>query len=215
MSSTPPEFHKEDTQPVERTQQLKRVKLPGGQQQTGGGTHSWPFGYLLLWLLTTLSLLLNAVMLRQMLIARSIARQAVSDATAIVENLKEQTITYTIVVDDTLAIETDLPVDETIPVTIEQTIPVDVVVTVPVNAGLFGRINLDVPIQTSIPVNLRQDIEIDQTFHVDTAVPINLAIPVEIRVRDTPFAVLLDDFAGRLGRLESSLNAPLVPIPSR
>ena len=215
MSSTPPEFHKEDTQPVERTRRLKRVKLTGSQEQLHGRTPSWPFGYLLLWLLTALSLLLNAVMLRQILIARSVARQAVSDAAAIVENLKGQTITYTVAVDDTLAIETDLPIDETIPVTIEQTIPVDVVVTVPVNAGLFGRINLEVPIQTNIPVNLQQDIEIDQTFHVDTVVPINLAIPVEIRVRDTPFAVLLDDFAGRLERLESSLSTPLVPIPAR
>lgn len=215
------ELEKDDTHPPHPTQRLPAVtKIDvDGDSDTDvvvvdtDGNGGIPYGYIALWVIVILSLLLNVVMLRQVVIARQIARQSVSDAVELIGTLRTQTITYDVIVDENLVIDTDMPVNETIPVVIDQEIPIDIEVTVPVDTVLFGTINLDVPIKTDIPVYLEQPITIDQTFHINTAVPVYFEVPIEIRIEDTPADGLLDDLQTRLRRLENSLSAPLVPIP--
>ncbi len=175
----------------------------------------WPFGYLALWVLVTLSMLFNVVLFRQLLNARNAAGQAVADSIAVIDNLQTQTFSTTVVVDKTIVIDTDLPVNETIPIAVDQVLPVDTVVTVPVDAGIFGEIILDVPIQTEIPVEFEQDITIDQAFHIYTAVPIYFEVPIALEVADTPFNDMLDDIKARLEKLQDELIQPLIPLPQR
>ncbi|MBN1123309.1 MAG: hypothetical protein JXJ17_19715 [Anaerolineae bacterium] len=175
----------------------------------------WPFGYLILWLLVTLSMLFNVVMFRQLLNARNAAGQAVADSIAVIENLQTQSFSTTIVVDETMIIDADTPLNETIPITVDQVLPIDTVVTVPVDAGIFGEIVLDVPIQTEIPVKFEQDVVIDQAFHIYTAIPVYFEVPITLEVADTPFYDTLDDIKGRLQKLEDSLIQPLFPLPQR
>jgi hypothetical protein len=175
----------------------------------------WPFGYLILWLLVTLSMLFNVVLFRQMLNARDAAGQAVADSIAVIENLQTQSFSTTIVVDETMIIDADTPLDETIPITVDQILPVDTVVTVPVDAGIFGEIILDVPIQTEIPVKFEQDIDIDQTFHIYTAIPVYFEVPITLDVADTPFYDTLDDIKGRLQELQDTLIQPLIPLSKK
>ncbi len=213
MSELPGHFSKDDTQNLDRTQPIylaghreeRPSSPPGGQ----------PTGYLLLWVLTLVSLLVNALLVRQMMLARQTAQQAVEDAIVVIDGLQNQTYTHTVVIDEALKVQADVPVNTTIPVTVDQEIPIDTTVNVPVQTALFGTINLDVPIKTTIPINLEQDVVIDQTFAIDTAVPLYLEVPIELVVADTPFAETLMQIRDRLAEAEDNLNEPLIPIPGR
>lgn len=214
------DLEKDDTHPPHPTQRLPAVTKvdvdgDGATDMVIVDTddRDIPYGYIALWVIVILSLLLNVLMLRQVLLARQIARQSVSDAVELIGTLRSQTISYNVVVDEELLIDTDMPVNETIPVVIDQTIPIDMVVTVPVDTVLFGTIDLDVPINADIPVYLEQPITIDQTFRITTTVPVFFEVPIEVKIENTPAADLLTDLQDRLRRLEASLSAPLIPIP--
>lgn len=173
----------------------------------------WPFGYMLLWVLMTLSLLFNVIVVSQVIRARNAAQQAVSDAVAVIADLQTKSFSYTIVVDKMLPVDTDIPIDETIPVTIDQTLDINTIVTVPVDAGILGVIELEVPIDAEIPVYFEQDIVIDQPFHLVAAIPVYFEVPINLSVVDTPFYDTLDDVRLRLMGLSETLGQPLVPVP--
>ncbi len=164
-------------------------------------------GTILLWLVALTSLGLNLVMLNQLIALRRAAGQAVADAITVIDNLESQTFTTTVVVDNQLAVDTSIPVKETIPIQINQTLPIDTTVTVPVNAGLLGQLTLQVPIKAQIPVEIKQDVTIDQPFRVKTSVPLHLEVPVKIRLADTELAATLADIKARLLGLAGSLGA--------
>jgi hypothetical protein len=173
---------------------------------------SMPAGYLILWVLTLLSLLLNVFMVRQVILARQVARQAVHSAIAVMGDLQQMRLSYEVVVDQAMPIVTDLPVNETIPVTIREQLPISTVVQVPVNAGPFGTLNLDIPIRTTVPLNLDTSVTLNQSFHVDTVVPVRFEVPVEIAVRDTALYATLEDVKARLEALAATLDTPLLPF---
>lgn len=173
----------------------------------------WPFGYLLLWVLTVVSLLINVVLLRQVILARQAAQIAVGQVLGVLEDLQGASLSYDVVVDQTLQIETALPIDETIPVVIDQDLPIDTTVRANVNAGILGQIPLTVPIVATVPVYIEQDIRIDQPFDITMAVPVNFTVPIEVSVANTPLAGTLDDVIVRLEELQNGLGKPLIPVP--
>jgi hypothetical protein len=210
------ESHGDETQPGVDTVRLDRPGHPDRPQklQRNGGLGLWQVSYLVLWIVTIGSLLLNLVILRRLENARQLGRQAVLDAVAVIADIQTKTFSQTIVVDRTLEIDTDMPVNETIPVSINETIPVNTTVTVPVDAGPLGTFPLDIPIATSIPIDLDVDIVIDRTFHVNAAVPVYFEVPVVIAVEDTPLHDTLSDMQIRLEALAVQLDQPIVPFLS-
>lgn len=213
MSELPGHFAKDDTQSLDRTQPIYLASR--SQERPGSDLRGQPAGYLLLWVLTLISLLVNALLVRQTMLARQTAQQAVRDAIDVIDGLQSQAYTHTVVIDEALTVQADVPVNTTIPVIVEQDLPIDTTVNVPVQTALFGTINLDVPIETTIPISLEQDVAIDQTFTIDTAVPLYLEVPIELVVADTPFADTLTAMRDRLEATEDSLSEPLIPIPGR
>lgn len=171
----------------------------------------WTPDYIALWVIAVLSLLLNVVVLRQLALARTAARQAIADSITVIEQFEATTISTDVKIDDTVVIETDLPVNETLPVQIKDSFPIDTTVTVPVEAGLLGTLNLTVPIKTTIPVDIKPDVTINQTFHIKAPVPIKLNVPVQIAVGSTGLAPTLDMVKARLRALADRLDASLLP----
>jgi len=169
---------------------------------------------LLLWIVALTSLLLNLTLLRQLAAAQATAREAVLNAIDVLDDFQQQRFAYTVTIDENLAVNTDMPVDETIPVSIDETLPINTIVTVPVKLGPLGTTNIDIPISTVIPVNLDFNVEIDQTFRVNTAVPIDLEVPIEIAVEDTPLHGTLSDVKANLQELADDLAQPISPFPS-
>lgn len=168
-------------------------------------------GYLLLWLLVILSLLLNLLMLAQFVRLQRTAQEALAQTSAMLADLQSQTITLTIPIHETVVIDTDLPIDETITVPIRTEVPVATSVTVPVDAGVLGEIPVTIPIRTTIPVNLSTEVPIDQTFAIHTPVTLDMEIPVEIVVADTPLYDTLETARQTLDGVTAQLepNNPL------
>ncbi len=168
--------------------------------------------YLLLWMVALSSLLLNVLILRQLTLAWGITRQAVNDALVVVQGFQGERFSYTVRVEDTIRINTALPVRATIPVVVEDTLPINTVVTVPFNTPL-GSFPINVPIVATVPVSLETTIPLDQSFPVDVSVPIALEVPVEIAISETPLAGTLDEIESSLLALSKRLEAPLPGLP--
>ncbi len=187
------------------TQRIRTLQGPGT---------IFVISHVLLWVIVLISLLLNLTLLRQLAAAQAKARQAVLSAIEVLDDFQGQRFAYTVTIDENLAVNTDMPVDETIPVSIDETLPINTIVTVPVKLGPFGTTNIDIPIATVIPVDLDFNVEIDQTFQVNTAVPINLEVPIEIAVEDTPLHGTLSDVQAQLYQLADELAQPISLFPS-
>lgn len=184
-----------------------------GHKSARDAHRRWTPDYIALWVIAVLSLLMNLVMFRQLALARNAARQAIADSIATIDQFEQSTITTNVKIDDTIVIDTDLPVDESFPVEIKDSFPIDTVLAVPVDAGLLGKLNLNVPIKTTIPVDIKPTVNINQTFHVKAPLPIKLDVPIQIKVATTGLAPALDGLKARLQTLADQLDAGLVTAP--
>lgn len=168
---------------------------------------------ILLSVLTLLSLALNGAVIFGMLKAQQIALDAqqaasntVGDARSLVGGIEGDTFSYTLEVVQEIPVSASVPFREEISVPIRTTIPISTTVIIPIRAGILGTYDLDVPVQTMIPVNLDVSVPISHTVDIETSVPLEVDIPIEIPLSDTPLAGYLEELDDGLGKLEISLN---------
>ena len=167
---------------------------------------------ILLTILTLLSLALNGAVIFGLLRARQIAldaeqvaMNAVTDARAIVAGIGDDTFSYTLEVNQEFPIATSIPFDEEITVPIKTTIPINTTVIVPIDAGLLGTFDVDVPVRTIIPVDLEFTVPVSKTVDIVATVPLNVDVPIEIPLAETPLAGYLEELDAALVRLEETL----------
>lgn len=208
-----------DTKPGDQTQEVKktaergeREEKPDAKKRKLAWPFPWPVGYIFLWLIAISSLALNVLILQQLVSTREAARQAVRDARAMVVNLQDQGFSHTIKINETLPVEADLPVKETIPIPINETFTVNAAATIPINLGPFGSRTVTVPVGGEVPVNTTIEIELDRTFHVSTVVPVNFEVPIDIKLASTPLYQTLLDVENKLESLEAKLSEPMLPF---
>ncbi len=163
---------------------------------------------IVLTLLTLLSLAFNGVVILEFLRLRRSARSVVTDARALVREVSDDTFSYTFEVDQEIPISTEIPFSESITVPINSVVPIDTTVVVPVNLG-FTTYNLTVPIETVFPVNMEVTVPVSQVVDITTVVPLNIDVPIEIAVSETPLADYLDDVDATLKRTEEQLERPI------
>jgi hypothetical protein len=163
-------------------------------------------GNLVLWLLVIVSIMLNVVVLIQLLSFRRAAHAAVTEASAVLADLQDETIALTIPVDETIVIDTEFPVTETVSVPIQTEVPISAAVAVMVDAGLLGGIPVSFPISANVPVDVMVDVPIDQTFAVQAPITLELEIPIEIAMADTPLAETLSQVQESLTSLAAELE---------
>jgi hypothetical protein len=171
---------------------------------------SLPPGYMVLCFVTILSLVLNLLILTQLMAARQVVREAVADAIAMVSDFQDTTLSYTATIDDTIPVNADLALKETIPVPINETLPINASVSVPVQVGPFGSYNVAIPISGTVPVNTTLTVALDQPLHIETTIPVHLDVPIQVAVKDTPLAATLDNMMTRLEALALRLDGPLL-----
>jgi hypothetical protein len=187
--------------------------MPSKSDRAEKEQRNWPSGYLILWILVIVLLLVNLVTLRQLVLVRRVAREAAANAADIVADLQTTHFTYTVLIDQDVPIYAETPLNATITVPIRATLPVDTIVTVPVDAGLLGAFDIDIPINAAIPIDLEVDVPINQTFTIQTDIPLYLEVPVEIDVAETPLNESLGDVHAALTQIADELGRPLLPIP--
>lgn len=167
---------------------------------------------ILLAILTLLSLALNGVVIFGLVRARQIALETqqtalntVTDTRSIITGIGDDTFSYTFKVQQEIPINTSVPFNEEITVPIRTTIPVSTVVIIPVNAGLLGTFDVDVPIRTMFPVDLNITFPVSQTVDIVTTVPLNVAVPIEVPLDETPLVGYIEELDTGLARLEKSI----------
>ncbi len=154
-------------------------------------------GYALFWMLK----------IRQMALdAQQVALNTVAGARTLVSGLGDDSFSYTVKVKHDIPVQASVPFQQEIVVPIHTTIPVSTVVIIPVNAGLLGTFDVDVPIRTMIPVNMEVTVPLSRTVEVSTTVPLDLDVPIEIPLAETPLAGYLVELDEVLGRLEDGLG---------
>ena len=169
-------------------------------------------GYLIalivLAVLTLLSLTLNGVVILSLLRAQQIGLSTVADARALVTGIGDATFSYTIEVDQEIPVVADIPFYEEVTVPVNTTIPINTTVVIPIRAGLLGDFDIDVPIRTVIPVDLEFTVPVSQTVNIATTVTLDVDVPVEIPLNETPLAGHLEELDAALARIEARLERP-------
>ncbi len=168
-------------------------------------------GYLIalivLTMLTLLSLMLNGAVIYGLLQAQQIALNVVSDARAIVNDIGDVTISYTVEVDQEIPVAASVPFYEEVVVPVNTVLPVDTTVVIPIDLGLTSY-DLEVPISTIIPVDLEIAVPISKTIDIVTTVPLDLDVPIEIPISDTPLVDYLEELDAALAQVEARLKRP-------
>jgi hypothetical protein len=158
--------------------------------------------------LTCLSLALNGVVIFGSLKLRQTARGVVGDAQTLLAEMSNDTLSYTVELDQEIPISADVPFNEVLSVPVNTVVPISTTVRVPVDLG-FTTYRLTVPIETIVPVDLEATVPVSQVVDVTTIVPLQIAVPIEIHIPETALADYLRDAEVMLERLEQQLEPPV------
>jgi hypothetical protein len=158
--------------------------------------------------LTLLSLALNGIVILEFLQLRQAAHGVVTDARTLVLEIADDTFSYTIEIDQQIPVSTEIPFSESISVPINTVVPINTEVVVPVDLG-FTTYKLKVPIETVFPVDMEVTVPVSQVIGITTVVPLNVDVPIDIAVSETPLADYLNDVNATLKRTEEQLERPI------
>ena len=162
--------------------------------------------------LAILSLTLNVLTIGTLLWVREIALEEVADARSLVNGVRNTTFSHTIEVSKEIPVRTTVPFEEEVLVPVNTTIPLNTNIIVPIDLGPLGSYDIDVPIRAAIPINLEIAVPIEETIEIDTVVPLELTMPIEIAVSETSLNKQLDKRDRALDRIEQRLQNPFADL---
>lgn len=172
--------------------------------------------YLLLLGLVLLSLALNALLLSRALAARQAVLQALDRSLKMLDNLADETFETSIRVEHTVPVDANVPFRRTLGVPLRLTVPIShtlsfqEVFQVPIQTPLF-HLNVAVPVSATLPISLNVPVSADlslpisETISFHTDVPIDLTVPVVVRLADTPLPAYLDQLRAALDEVRQEL----------
>lgn len=169
----------------------------------------YPLALIVLLILTCLSLALNGVVIFILVRMRETAVSSMRDARRALDQIGEETVSYTVELDEEVPVEASFPFSHQVDVPINTTLPIDTSVVVPIDAGILGTIDVDVPIRTVIPVDIDVEVSINKTVDIATTVPVQFEVPVAVPISDTELADHLEALDEALARMERQLRDPL------
>lgn len=143
-----------------------------------------PKDYWALWAVALVSLALNAFFLYEQWALLAYAREqapAVAAAAAEVRAWRAGAFEYTVQVDRTVPVITNVPINQTVSVPISATLPINTEVAIPISFAGFTQV-LRVPVQAVIPVRLETEIPINLTIPIHADVPVKFDVPIRIAV---------------------------------
>ena len=101
--------------------------------------------------------------------------------------LSSEPIVIQVNVDQEIPFNTSVPISQTLVLPLDIDYPLSTVINTYVNVPVLGRQDIAIPIETIIPIRytlevpIQVDVPISLTYHLQTAVPVEVAIPPEIR----------------------------------
>lgn len=165
----------QDTPNREAIEQLRRPK------------RRWP----LLQAALVVSLMLHVVTIAWLVGVRSALRAELDTLATAVVSAKQEKLRYDFRIDQTLPIQIDVPIDQSIEVPIQTEVRIKQQVDLPISTSL-GTFNIPIPLDVTVPVNTTVPIEFHRTIPISTSVPIKLDVPIELDLGSPEFAGYLD-----------------------
>lgn len=153
-------------------------------------------------------LALNGVLIFGMMRAQQSALVTLNDVRSVLNGISHGTFSYAFAFQDEIPFQTTFPVNEEFTVPVQTTIPVNTTVVVPINLG-FTSYNLRVPINTVFPLDMEFTVPVSMTMDVDVTVPVDMEVPIEVSLAETPLVGYLDELDASLSELEAALADPL------
>jgi len=115
------------------------------------------------------------------------------------QEFSKSTLEFTVNIDESVDISTDVVIDRTVEVPIRTNLPIDEEIdTTIIIDGPFGtEISLDitVPVNLDVPIDLTVDIPLNETVPIDAKVPVQIDVPIGVNVADTELATLASSLA--------------------
>ena len=150
-----------------------------------------PFARIWMVVLTILvfvSLALNAYFFLIITGFRQGALDMITKARVSLATLGQDPIVVQVNVDQEIPFNTTIPISETFILPLDINYPLSTVINTYVNLPILGRQDLAIPIETNIPIQytfevpIQVEVPISLTYHLQTTVPVEVAIPPEIRL---------------------------------
>ena len=160
---------------------------------------------------STVSLLVNGVLLYGLLQARQAGLEAVATARIALSDLNDRVIETSVPLHHALPIEATVPVRQDLIVPIHTTLPLSTTVSVPVDIPLLGEYRLPIPVEAEVPVDLEIVVPLSQTVRVETVVQVDTDVPVRVEVSQLGIDDLIGQIDEVLARIERGLRNPLSP----
>jgi hypothetical protein len=161
---------------------------------------------IILSILTLTSLALNGIAIIGLMRSQEIGLDIIDQTRTMLGGLRDDTFVYTFKVDQEFPFKTTFPVNEEFTVPVQTTIPVNTTFVVPIDLGITTY-NFKVPINTVFPVDMEFTVPVSMGMDVDIVVPLELEIPVEIALAETPLIGYLDEADVLIDDLEAEMTA--------
>ena len=181
------------------TQPMRRVvptSVPVDAQASRGSVDSAPTkrGGCWLWAfaiagfsLAVVSLILNGFLYIRLRHANEVTAEVFDEAITALDALPTQGFDIAIPISQTIEFSTTLPFKEEFNIPFQESITINRTVRVFVDAGILGKIPIDIPFYATIPIDITVPVQIDKEFAIQTEIPLEMVIP--FRVEPEQFAV--------------------------
>ena len=121
------------------------------------------------------------------------------EAVAGLQEFSESTLEFTVNIDESVDINTDVVIDRTVEVPIKTTLPIneefDTTITIDGPFGTAIPLDITVPVDIDVPIDLTIDIPINETVPIDATIPVKVDVPIGVNVADTELATLAASLA--------------------
>lgn len=150
------------------------------------------------------SLLLHLLTIGALIRVRGTLQRQLDTSITQLAALRQQSIQYALVVDQTLPISTTVTISETLDVPIQLEVPIRQTVTLPIDTPA-GTFNLDVPLDMRVPISDTVPIPINRRVPIQAEIPVKLKVPVELQLDEPPIREVLERFEQALRELRNGL----------
>ena len=126
-------------------------------------------------------------------------KDGLNEAVAGLQQFGESTLEFTVNIDESVDISTDVVIERTVEVPIKTTLPIneefDTTITIDGPFGTEIPLDITVPVNIDVPIDLTIDIPINETVPIDVAIPVKVDVPIGVNVAETELATLAASLA--------------------
>jgi hypothetical protein len=126
------------------------------------------------------SLIVNGLLVLQLRHAGEVTGGVLDEAMGSIDSIPREPVNITVPISQTIEFSSTIPFSRDFEIPFQQNIAINQTVRVWVEAGLLGRIPIDIPIYAAIPIDLTVPVSIDQEFPVRVELPVRLDIPITV-----------------------------------